>query len=75
MIIGNNDLSSFSGFPQEGDRYQAMMNTVRDNTLHAPKILGQVNAATYAKANELSKDARFFQNGKVDPNAPPPGEK
>jgi hypothetical protein len=75
MIIGNNYLSSFSGFPQEDDAYQAMMNKVRDHTLHARKIFGQVNAVAYAKGNELSKHARFFQSGKVDPNAPPPGEK
>ena len=88
VIIGNNDLSSFSGFPQEDDRYQALMRKVRDDTLRAGKIFGQANAK-YAKGHELSKDARFFQNGpsndgwgppaqggkKVDPNAPPPGEK
>ncbi len=33
VIIGNNDLSSFSGFPQEDDRYQQMMKKVRDDTL------------------------------------------
>ena len=88
VIIGNNDLSSFSGFPQDDDRYQAMMKKVRDDTLRAGKIFGQANAR-YATGHALSKDARFFQNGpsndgwvprapggkKVDPNAPPPGEK
>ncbi|MDQ6676114.1 MAG: aldolase/citrate lyase family protein [Acidobacteriota bacterium] len=88
VLIGNNDLSSFSGFPQIDDRYQAMMAKVRDDVLRAGKIFGQANAALYAKGHVLSKDAKFFQNGpsndgwlppavngrRVDPNAPPPGE-
>ena len=88
VIIGNNDLSSFSGYPQEDDRYQQMMKKVRDDTLRAGKIFGQANAK-YAKGNFLSQDARFFQNGpsndgwvpraangkKVDTSAPPPGER
>jgi 2-keto-3-deoxy-L-rhamnonate aldolase RhmA len=88
VIIGNNDLSSFSGFPQNDDRYQQLMTKVRDDVLRAGKIFGQANAALYAKGHSLSKDAKFFQNGssndgwvpparggvRVDPNAPPPGE-
>ena len=88
VIIGNNDLSSFSGFPQDDDRYQALMKKVHDDTLRAGKIFGQANAK-YATGHSLSKDAKFFQNGPsndgwkppaqggrpVDPNAPPPGEK
>lgn len=88
VIIGNNDLSSFSGFPQEDDRYQQMLKKVHDDTLRAGKIFGDANAK-YAKNHFLSKDARFFQNGpsndgweppavggkKVDTSAPPAGEK
>jgi 2-keto-3-deoxy-L-rhamnonate aldolase RhmA len=88
VIIGNNDLSSFSGFQQTDDRYQILMTKVRDDVLRAGKIFGQANAALSAKGHSLSKDARFFQNGpsndgwtpparggvRVDPNAPPPGE-
>src|SRR5437016_4983672 len=88
VIIGNNDLSSFSGFPQNDDRYQQLMNKIHDDTLRAGKIFGQANAQLYAKGHPLSQDARFFQNGpsndgwqppakkgaRVDPNAPPPGE-
>jgi 2-keto-3-deoxy-L-rhamnonate aldolase RhmA len=87
VIIGNNDLSSFSGFPQNDDRYQAMITKVHDDTLKAGKIFGQANAI-YAKNHPLSKDAKFFQNGPsndgwvppgrggrgANPNAPPPGE-
>jgi 2-keto-3-deoxy-L-rhamnonate aldolase RhmA len=87
VILGNNDLSSFSGFPQSDDRYQLLMNKVHDDTLKAGKIFGQANS-NYSKGNPLSKDSFFFQNGpsndgwtppgrggrSVNPNAPPPGE-
>jgi 2-keto-3-deoxy-L-rhamnonate aldolase RhmA len=87
VIIGNNDLSSFSGYPQNDDRYQAMVTKVHDDTLRAGKIFGQA-AAQYAKGHPLSKDAKFFQNGpsndgwippgrggrSTNPDAPPPGE-
>jgi len=86
VIIGNNDLSSFSGFPQSDDRYQVLMNKIHDDTLKAGKIFGQANAALYAKGHSLSKDAKFFQNGPSNDGwtmpgrggrnagAPPPGE-
>jgi 2-keto-3-deoxy-L-rhamnonate aldolase RhmA len=83
VIIGNNDLSSFSGFPQNDDRYQMLVTKIHDDTLRAGKIFGQA-AAIYAKGHPLSKDAKFFQNGPSNdgwqlpgnrnPNAPPPGE-
>ena len=87
VIIGNNDLSSFSGFPQNDDRYQMMVTKIHDETLRAGKIFGQA-AANYAKGHPLSKDARFFQNGPsndgwvapgsggrgTNPNAAPQGE-
>lgn len=87
VIIGNNDLSSFSGFAQTDDRYQLLMNKIHDDTLRAGKIFGQANS-NYSKGNILSKDSFFFQNGpsndgwtppgrggrSFNPNAPPPGE-
>jgi 2-keto-3-deoxy-L-rhamnonate aldolase RhmA len=87
VIIGNNDLSSFSGFAQDDDRYQQMITKVHDDTLRAGKIFGQANAK-YATGHPLSKTAKFYQNGPsndgwvppaqggraVNPNAPPPGE-
>ena len=85
VIIGNADLSEFSGFPQTDDRYQAMVKKVHDDVLRAGKIFGQANAS-YAKGHPLSNDAKFFQNGPsldgwtppggrgADPFAPPPGE-
>ena len=44
VIIGNNDLSSFSGFPQNDDHYQAMVTRIHDETLKAGKIWGQAAA-------------------------------
>jgi len=83
VIIGNNDLSSFSGFAQEDDRYQAMIKKVHDDTLRAGKIFGQANAKYYT-GHPLSKTAKFFQNGPsndgwkpkgvTNVTAPPPGE-
>jgi 2-keto-3-deoxy-L-rhamnonate aldolase RhmA len=89
VIIGNNDLSSFSGFPQTDDRYQLLMKKIHDDTLRAGKIFGQANAQLYAFGNPLSKDSFFFQNGPsndgwkpvgkdgkpINASAPPAGEK
>jgi 2-keto-3-deoxy-L-rhamnonate aldolase RhmA len=82
VIIGNNDLSYFSGFAQTDERYHQLVAKVHDDTLRAGKIFGQANAM-YA-TGPYSKDAKFFQNGpsndgwqppkSVNPNAPPPGE-
>jgi 2-keto-3-deoxy-L-rhamnonate aldolase RhmA len=62
VIIGNNDLSVFSGLPQSDDRYQAMVKKVHDDVIRAGKIFGQA-AANYATGPH-SYDARFFQNGR-----------
>ncbi len=62
VIIGNNDLSSFSGFPQNDPRYQAMVTRVHDETRKAGKIFGQANAS-YCRDHPLSATSKFFQNG------------
>src|SRR5580700_9212083 len=87
VIIGNNDLASFSGFAQTDDRYHQLVQKVHDDTLRAGKIFGQANAM-YSKG-PYSKDSYFFQNGPsndgwtppasggrggVNPSAPPKGE-
>ena len=87
VIIGNNDLSSFSGFSQTDDRYHQLVQKVHDDTLRAGKIFGQANAM-YA-TGPYSKDGKFFQNGlsndgwtppasgnkgNVNTSAPPKGE-
>jgi 4-hydroxy-2-oxoheptanedioate aldolase len=82
VIPGNNDLSQFSGFPQNDPKYWELVTKIHDDTLRAGKIFGQANAK-YA-TGPLSKDAKFFQNGPAfdgwkmpgskDASAPPPGE-
>jgi 2-keto-3-deoxy-L-rhamnonate aldolase RhmA len=62
VIIGNNDLSVFSGYPQKHPRYQQMLEDVRDATLKAGKIFGCAGAQ-YREGYSVSKDAFFFQNG------------
>ncbi len=74
VIIGNNDLSVFSGFAQDDDRYQVLMKKIHDDTLRAGKIFGQANA-NYAKGHPLSKRAGHWDSsGRRNPNAPPEGE-
>lgn len=87
VIVGNNDLSSFSGYPQNSDEYWHMVGKVHDDVLRAGKIFGQANA-NYARGHPYSEDARFFQNGPSNdgwlppraggrgsnPSAPPQGE-
>ena len=72
VIIGNNDLSSFSGFPQNDERYQAMVTKIHDDVVRAGKIFGQANAS-YAKGHPLSGDSFFFQNGPSNDGWMPPG--
>jgi len=72
VIIGNNDLSSFSGFPQNDDRYQALVKKVHDDVRRAGKIFGQA-AAVYYKDHPLSATAKFFQNGPSNDGWVPPG--
>jgi 4-hydroxy-2-oxoheptanedioate aldolase len=84
VIIGNNDLSWFSGFAQTDERYHQLVDKVRADTLRAGKYFGQANA-TYA-TGPYSKDSVFFQNGPSNDgwqppkngapaSAPPPGER
>jgi hypothetical protein len=62
VIIGNADLSSFSGYGQSDAEYQEMITQVHDATLEAGKIWGQASAR-YAQDHPLSANAFFFQNG------------
>jgi 4-hydroxy-2-oxoheptanedioate aldolase len=90
VIIGNNDLTQFSGFAATDPRYQQLVTQIHDATLKAGKIFGQANA-TFATGHPLSKNAKFFQNGpsndgwqpparggrggRGSPSAPPPGKR
>ena len=70
VIIGNADLASFSGFPQDDDRYWQLVKKVHDDVISAGKIFGQANA-NYAKGPH-SYDGRFFQNGPSNDGWVPP---
>jgi hypothetical protein len=74
VIVGNNDLSQFSGFPQNSPEYQVMITKIHADVKRAGKIFGQANA-TYAKGHPLSNDAFFFQNGPSNDGWTPPGRR
>ncbi len=72
VLVGNNDLTQFSGYPATDDRYLDLLTKIRDATLKAGKIFGQANAS-FATGHPLSKDAKFFQNGSAFDGWTPPG--
>ena len=41
VILGNSDLTSFSGFPQTDDKYQDLLTRVRDLDVQSRQVLGQ----------------------------------
>ena len=51
VIIGNNDLSSFSGYKQGSPEYEALMKKVHDDVLRAGKVFGQGNAMYLERAS------------------------
>lgn len=71
VILGNSDLTNFSGFPASDPRYQQMLVDVRDATLKAGKFYGNANAGL-AKGNPISADSRFHQNGPSNDGWQPP---
>ena len=89
VIIGNNDLSSFSGFPQTDDRYQKLMNedsrrhtAGRQNLWPGQRRTVCEAAMRSARMPDFSRTVPRTMDGcpgprraRVNPNAPPPGEK
>jgi 2-keto-3-deoxy-L-rhamnonate aldolase RhmA len=71
VILGNSDLTSFSGFPQDDDRYQDLLTRVRDATYQAGKYWGNAGQQ-FSSGNKLSPDSRFHQNGKSNDGFVPP---
>ena len=74
VLIGNTDLSSFSGHAQTSEEYQRLIKQVHDATLKAGKIFGQANAA-YASGHPLSKTTLFYQNGPSNDGWRPPARR
>src|SRR6187549_1948744 len=62
LLMGNNDLSSFSGWPQNDPRYQDALITVRNAALKYGKYFGNAGAQ-YLNGYVLSADTRMVQNG------------
>jgi 2-keto-3-deoxy-L-rhamnonate aldolase RhmA len=62
VILGNNDLSSFSGWAQTDPRYQDAITTVHNATLKAGKFYGNAGEQ-YLTGNRLSPATRFVQDG------------
>jgi hypothetical protein len=71
VIIGNNDLTQFSGFAATDPRYQQMVTKIHDDTLKAGKIFGQANFS-FATGHPLSGSSFFFQNGPSNDGWKPP---
>jgi hypothetical protein len=71
VIIGNNDLTQFSGYEATDPRYQELVTKIHDATLKAGKIFGQANAS-FAKGHPLSSSSFFFQNGPSNDGWTPP---
>jgi len=71
VIVGNNDLTQFSGYPATDPRYQEMITKIHDETLRAGKIFGQANW-TFATGHPLSGTSKFFQNGPSNDGWKPP---
>jgi 4-hydroxy-2-oxoheptanedioate aldolase len=71
VIIGNNDLTQFSGYASSTPEYQQMIAKVYEATKKAGKIFGQANW-TFATGHPLSQDSYFFQNGPSNDGWKPP---
>ena len=62
VILGNNDLSSFSGWPQNDPRYQDALVKVHDAALKYGKYFGNAGQQ-YLNGYVLSADTRMVQDG------------
>ena len=71
VLIGNNDLSSFSGWPQNDPRYQDALVKVHDAALKYGKYFGNAGAQ-YLNGYVLSGATRMVQNGPARDGWTPP---
>jgi len=72
VILGNNDLSNFSGWTQNDPRYQDAIIKVHDAALKYGKYYGNAGAQ-YLKGYTVSADTRMVQNGPACDGWTPPG--
>ena len=71
LLVGNNDLSSFSGWSQNDPRYQDALVKVHDAALKYGKFFGNAGAQ-YLNGYVLSADTRMVQNGPARDGWTPP---
>jgi 2-keto-3-deoxy-L-rhamnonate aldolase RhmA len=71
LIMGNGDLTSFSGYAQTSDQYEDLLTRTRDAAYKAGKYWGNAGQQ-FATGNKLSPDSRFHQNGKSNDGWVPP---
>jgi 2-keto-3-deoxy-L-rhamnonate aldolase RhmA len=71
IILGNNDLSSFSGWSQNDPRYQDALVKVHDAALKYGKYFGNAGAQ-YLNGYALSAATRMVQNGPARDGWTPP---
>ena len=71
VIEGNSDLSRFSGYGQNDDRYEDLMIRVHDAAIKAGKFYGHAGAQ-FQTGNVLSADGRLYQNGPAFDGWTPP---
>ncbi|MEO8483269.1 MAG: aldolase/citrate lyase family protein [Acidobacteriota bacterium] len=71
VILGNNDLSSFSGWAQNDPRYQDAVIKVHDAALKYGKYFGNAGAQ-YLTGYAVSADTRMVQNGPARDGWTPP---
>lgn len=62
VILGNADLSGFSGLSQNDPRYQDLLLRTRNAAYQAGKFWGNANQ-NMRTGNPLSEESRFHQNG------------
>ncbi len=72
IILGNNDLSQFSGWNQNDPRYQDAIIKVHDAALKYGKYYGNAGAQ-YLNGYTVSADTRMVQNGPACDGWRPPG--
>ncbi len=71
VILGNSDITNFTGLAQSDDRYQDLLTKVRDATYLAGKYWGNAGQQ-FSSGNRLSADSRFHQNGRSRDGFVPP---
>jgi 2-keto-3-deoxy-L-rhamnonate aldolase RhmA len=71
IILGNNDLSAFSGWPQNDPRYQDALIKVRNAALKYGKYYGNAGQQ-YLSGYAVSADTRMVQNGPARDGYQPP---